>query len=200
MIPKLAPRCAAIWWRCMNATRPANHYWNRCCILRAFTPCRATASPTGCCAEGGAALRMYLQSRISEVFAVDINPAARIGRGICIDHGTGVVVGETAVIEDGVSLLQGVSLGGTGKETGDRHPKIRKGVLIGAGASVLGNIEIGECARIGAGSVVLANVPAHCTAAGVPAKIVGCAGSDAPARDMQQQFDCGEDNGPLREI
>jgi len=149
---------------------------------------------------GRRGLALYLQSRISEVFDVDINPAARIGRGIFIDHGAGVVVGETAVIEDGVSLLQGVSLGGTGKETGDRHPKIRKGVLIGAGASVLGNIEIGECARIGAGSVVLANVPAHCTAAGVPAKIVGCAGSDAPARDMQQQFDCGEDNGPLQEI
>lgn len=150
--------------------------------------------------RGRRGLALYLQSRISEVFDVDINPAARIGRGIFIDHGAGVVVGETAVIEDGVSLLQGVSLGGTGKETGDRHPKIRKGVLIGAGASVLGNIEIGECARIGAGSVVLANVPAHCTAAGVPAKIVGCAGSDAPARDMQQQFDCGEDSGPLQEI
>jgi len=96
------------------------------------------------------------------------------------------------VVEDGVSLLQGVTLGGTGKETGDRHPKIRKGSLIGANATVLGNIEIGECARVGGGSVVLINVPAHCTAAGVPAKIIGCAGSDAPARDMQQQFDCGK--------
>jgi len=142
--------------------------------------------------SGRRGLAMYLQSRISEVFAVDINPAARIGRGILIDHGTGVVIGETAVVEDGVSLLQGVTLGGTGKETGDRHPKIRKGSLIGANATVLGNIEIGECARVGGGSVVLINVPAHCTAAGVPAKIIGCAGSDAPARDMQQQFDCGE--------
>ncbi|MSP43254.1 MAG: serine O-acetyltransferase [Alphaproteobacteria bacterium] len=141
--------------------------------------------------RGRRGLAMYLQSRISEVFAVDINPAARIGRGIFIDHGTGVVVGETAVIEDGVSLLQGVTLGGTGKESGDRHPKIRKGVLIGANASILGNIEIGECARVGAGSVVLINVPANCTAAGVPARIVGCAGSDTPARDMQQQFDTG---------
>lgn len=137
-------------------------------------------------------MAMYLQSRISEVFAVDINPAARIGRGILIDHGTGVIIGETAVVEDGVSLLQGVTLGGTGKETGDRHPKIRKGSLIGANATVLGNIEVGECARVGAGSVVLTDVPANCTAAGVPAKIVGCAGSDAPARDMQQQFECGE--------
>ena len=141
--------------------------------------------------RGRRGLAMYLQSRISEVFAVDINPAARIGRGIFIDHGTGVVVGETAVIEDGVSMLQGVTLGGTGKESGDRHPKIRKGVLIGANASILGNIEIGECARVGAGSVVLINVPANCTAAGVPARIMGCAGSDAPARDMQQQFDTG---------
>lgn len=145
--------------------------------------------------SGRRGLALYLQSRISEVFDVDINPAARIGRGIFIDHGAGVVVGETAVIEDGVSILQGVSLGGTGKETGDRHPKIRRGVMIGAGASVLGNIEIGECARIGAGSVVLANVPANCTAAGVPARIVGCAGSDTPARDMQQQFDMAPATG-----
>lgn len=142
--------------------------------------------------RGRRGMAMYLQSRISEVFGVDINPAARIGRGIFMDHGTGVVVGETAVIEDGVSLLQGVTLGGTGKEGGDRHPKIRKGVLIGANASILGNIEVGECARVGAGSVVLINVPAHCTAAGVPAKIVGCAGSDAPAREMQQDFSAGE--------
>ncbi len=142
--------------------------------------------------RGRRGMAMYLQSRISEVFGVDINPAARIGRGIFMDHGTGVVVGETAVIEDGVSLLQGVTLGGTGKEGGDRHPKIRKGVLIGANASILGNIEVGECARVGAGSVVLINVPAHCTAAGVPAKIVGCAGSDAPAREMQQDFSVGE--------
>lgn len=146
--------------------------------------------------RGRRGLAMYLQSRISEVFAVDINPAARIGRGILIDHGTGVIIGETAVVEDGVSLLQGVTLGGTGKESGDRHPKIRKGSLIGANATILGNIEVGECARVGAGSVVLIDVPAHCTAAGVPAKIVGCAGSDAPARDMQQQFECGEGADP----
>jgi len=142
--------------------------------------------------NGRRGLALYLQSRISEVFAVDINPAARIGRGILIDHGTGVVIGETAVIEDGVSLLQGVTLGGTGKETGDRHPKVRKGSLIGANATVLGNIEIGEYARVGGGSVVLINVPAHCTAAGVPAKIVGCAGSDVPGSEMKQTFDDGE--------
>ncbi len=129
-------------------------------------------------------LALYLQSRISETFGVDIHPAARIGRGIMIDHATGVVIGETAVVEDEVSMLHDVTLGGTGKQQGDRHPKIRKGALIGVGAKVLGNIEVGECARVAAGSVVLKDVPANCTAAGVPARIVGCAGSDQPSRDM----------------
>lgn len=134
--------------------------------------------------EGRETMAFLLQSRTSEVFAVDINPAAKFGRGILIDHGTGVVIGETAVIEDDVSMLQNVTLGGTGKETGDRHPKIRRGVLIGAGAKILGNIEIGEGAKIGAGSVVLIPVPAHCTAAGVPAKIVGDCECEQPSREM----------------
>ena len=129
---------------------------------------------------------LYLQSRASSVFGVDINPAARIGKGIFLDHATGLVVGETTVIEDDVSILQGVTLGGTGKETGDRHPKIRHGVLIGAGAKILGNIEIGHCARVAAGSVVLAPVPHNKTVAGVPARIVGEAGCAEPARDMNQ--------------
>ncbi|MBS4045293.1 MAG: serine O-acetyltransferase [Ferrovibrio sp.] len=129
-------------------------------------------------------MAFLLQSRSSEVFAVDINPAAKFGRGILIDHGTGVVIGETAVIDDDVSMLQNVTLGGTGKETGDRHPKIRRGVLIGAGSKILGNIEIGEGAKIGAGSVVLMPVPAHCTAAGVPAKIVGDCECEQPSREM----------------
>jgi serine O-acetyltransferase len=129
---------------------------------------------------------LYLQSRASSVFQVDINPAARIGKGIFIDHATGVVIGETCVIEDEVSILQGVTLGGTGKETGDRHPKIRHGVLIGAGAKILGNIEIGHCARVAAGSVVLAPVPNNKTVAGVPARIVGEAGCAEPARTMNQ--------------
>jgi serine O-acetyltransferase len=129
---------------------------------------------------------MYLQSRGSAVFGVDINPAARIGKGVFLDHATGLVVGETTVIEDDVSILQGVTLGGTGKETGDRHPKIRHGVLIGAGAKILGNIEIGHCARVAAGSVVLAPVPHNKTVAGVPARIVGEAGCAEPARDMNQ--------------
>jgi serine O-acetyltransferase len=133
------------------------------------------------------ALALYLQNRVAVIFGIDINPAARLGRGIMIDHGTGVVIGETAVVEDGVSILQGVTLGGTGKEAGDRHPKIRTGAVIGAGASVLGNIEVGARAKIGAGSVVLKPVPAGTTAAGVPARIVGRAGAE-PAREMDQSF------------
>ena len=115
---------------------------------------------------------LYLQSRASEVFQTDIHPAAQIGRGIFLDHATGLVVGETAVIGDDVSLLQDVTLGGTGKTAGDRHPKVRRGVMIGAGTKILGNIEIGENARIAAGSVVLASVPPGATVAGVPARIV----------------------------
>lgn len=131
-------------------------------------------------------LALYLQSRSSEVFQTDINPEARIGQGVFLDHATGLVVGQTAVIEDDVSILQDVTLGGTGKETGDRHPKIRRGVLIGAGAKVLGNIEVGHCARVAAGSVVLQDVPHNTTVAGVPARIVGTAGCAEPARTMDQ--------------
>jgi serine O-acetyltransferase len=130
----------------------------------------------------------YLQSRSSAVFQCDINPAARIGRGIFLDHATGFVVGETAVIEDDVSILHDVTLGGTGKEHEDRHPKIRRGVMIGAGAKILGNIEIGHCARIAAGSVVIKPVPNNVTVAGVPAKIVGTAGCPEPSRAMDQLF------------
>ncbi|SHM11066.1 serine O-acetyltransferase [Roseibium suaedae] len=129
---------------------------------------------------------LYLQSRSSEVFQVDIHPAVPVGRGIFIDHGTGLVVGGTAQIGDDVSILQGVTLGGTGKESGDRHPKIRHGVLIGAGAKILGNLEIGNCSRIAAGSVVLKDVPPNSTVAGVPAKVVGRAGCSEPARSMNQ--------------
>jgi serine O-acetyltransferase len=132
---------------------------------------------------------LYLQSRASSVFAVDIHPAVPLGRGVFLDHATGLVVGATAVIEDDVSILQGVTLGGTGKERGDRHPKIRRGVLIGAGAKILGNIEVGRCARIAAGSVVLKPVPPNTTVAGIPAKVVGEAGCAEPARAMNQMFD-----------
>jgi serine O-acetyltransferase len=129
---------------------------------------------------------LYLQSRASEVFQVDIHPAVPMGKGIFIDHATGVVVGSTAVIDDDVSILQGVTLGGTGKERGDRHPKIRRGVLIGAGAEILGNIEIGHCSRVAAGSVVLQPVPPNTTVAGVPARVVGRAGCAEPSRTMDQ--------------
>lgn len=127
---------------------------------------------------------LYLQSRSSAVFQVDINPAARIGKGIMLDHATGFVVGETASIGDNVSILQGVTLGGTGKSEEDRHPKIGNGVLIGAGAVVLGNIKVGDCARIGAGSVVVKEVPPRVTVAGVPARIIGEAGTAHPASVM----------------
>ena len=138
--------------------------------------------------QGRKPMALYLQNRISEVFAVDIHPAARIGRDIMVDHATGVVIGETAVVEDGVSMLHGVTLGGTGKETGDRHPKVRKGSLIAAGAKILGNIEIGECARIGAGSVVLEDVPPHSTAVGVPARIIQKGATHQPAQDMDHMI------------
>jgi serine O-acetyltransferase len=130
----------------------------------------------------------YLQSRSSSVFQCDIHPNARIGRGIFLDHATGLVVGETALIEDDVSILHGVTLGGTGKETGDRHPKIRYGVMLGAGAKILGNIEIGHCVRVAAGSVVVKDVPNNVTVAGVPAKIVGEAGCSEPSRVMDQML------------
>ena len=131
---------------------------------------------------------LYIQSRASEVFQVDIHPAVPMGKGIFFDHGTGIVIGGTAVIDDDVSILQGVTLGGTGKDREDRHPKIRQGVLIGAGANVLGNIEIGRCSKVAAGSVVLSSVPPETTVAGVPAKVVGKTGCAEPARSMDQLF------------
>jgi len=135
---------------------------------------------------------LYLQSRSSQVFQVDINPACRIGKGIMLDHATGFVAGETAVIGDNVSILQGVTLGGTGKADEDRHPKIGNGVLIGAGAKVIGNIKIGECARIGAGSVVVKDVPPRVTVVGVPARIVGEA---PPASAMNQMVAVADNSG-----
>jgi serine O-acetyltransferase len=134
--------------------------------------------------QGRETLAFYLQSRMSEVFQVDINPATRFGSGVFIDHGTGIVIGETAVIGDDVSMLQGVTLGGTGAERGDRHPKIGKGVLLGAGAKVIGNITIGDYAKVASGAVVLKPVPAGCTAVGVPARLVNCPTCDEPARSM----------------
>ncbi len=135
---------------------------------------------------GRRALALFLQNRISCEFGVDIHPAARIGCGILLDHATGVVIGETAVVGDDVSIMQAVTLGGTGKVGGDRHPKVGSGVLIGPGAGILGNIRIGDGAQVCAGSVVLTEVPAHTTVAGVPAKVVGRPGSEQPALEMNQ--------------
>jgi serine O-acetyltransferase len=146
-------------------------------------------------AEGSRAIARYLQGRMALVFAIDIHPAARIGHGVFIDHGTGIVIGETTVIEDNVSLLQSVTLGGTGKVGGDRHPKIREGVMIGAGAAVLGNVEVGAGSKIAAGSVVLRPVPPHTTVAGVPAQVVGHPREQRPSLDMVQDIESEVDSG-----
>ncbi len=134
--------------------------------------------------KGRRDLAYFLQMRVSEVFGIDIHPGAKMGRGIMIDHAHSIVIGETAVVGDNVSMLHSVTLGGTGKEHDDRHPKIGNGVLIGAGAKVLGNIKVGHCSRIAAGSVVLEDVPPMKTVAGVPARIVGEAGCAQPSVSM----------------
>lgn len=133
-------------------------------------------------------LAFFLQNQVSTIFGVDIHPAARIGCGIMLDHATGLVIGETAIVEDDVSILHGVTLGGTGKESDDRHPKVRCGVMIGANASIIGNIEIGEGAKVGAGSVVMKDVPPHVTVAGIPAKVIGKLNQECDGRDMEQCF------------
>lgn len=153
-------------FQALQAHRVAHYYWN----------------------QGREALALFMQSRISEVFGVDIHPAARIGRGILMDHATGVVIGETATVGDNVSLLHHVTLGGTGKETGDRHPKIGNGVLISVGASILGNLRIGDGAKIAAHAVVLTDVPPHSTFAGVPARMVGRPESAEPALEMDHSI------------
>lgn len=143
--------------------------------------------------QGRATLALHVQSRISEVFGCDIHPAARIGSGVFIDHATGVVIGETAVVADDVSILQAVTLGGNGKESGDRHPKVERGVLLSVGAKVLGNIRVGEGAKVAAAAVVLHDVPPHTTVAGVPARVVSRLPEDQePARTMDQSFGCGD--------
>ena len=133
-------------------------------------------------------LAQFLQSRISNCFGVDIHPAAKIGYGLMLDHATGIVIGETSIVGNNVSIMQSVTLGGTGKDSGDRHPKIGDGVLIGAGSKILGNINIGEGAQVCAGSVVLNDVPAHSAVAGVPAKVVGTPNEDMPSLSMNQQL------------
>ncbi|AQS41711.1 MAG: Serine O-acetyltransferase [Candidatus Tokpelaia hoelldobleri] len=160
--------------------------------LKGFHAIQTHRIAHACWRQGRTDFAYYLQSRSSTVFQTDIHPAARVGSGIFLDHATGLVVGETAVMEDNVSILHGVTLGGTGKAERDRHPKIRHGVLIGAGAKILGNIEVGACSKIAAGSVVLKPVPEGVTVAGVPAQIIGKAGSREPARNMDQTFAQGE--------
>lgn len=154
-------------YQALQAYRIANYYWKK----------------------DRKQLALFLQSQISEVYTVDIHPAARIGKGIMIDHAHSIVIGETAVVEDNVSMLHEVTLGGTGKHGGDRHPKVRQGVLISAGAKIMGNVEIGEGAKIGGGAVVLHSIPPHTTAVGVPAKPVGHAKDDQPALSMDQNLE-----------
>ena len=158
----------------IQAYRVAHYYWN----------------------QGRHQLALFIQSRMSEVFSVDIHPAARIGKGFFMDHATSVVIGETAVIEDNVSILHEVTLGGTGKVSGDRHPKVREGVLIAAGAKVLGNVEIGAGAKIGAGAVVLTDVAPHTTVVGVPGRPVGHTREKSPALEMDQRFFTDENGDP----
>jgi serine O-acetyltransferase len=138
--------------------------------------------------DGRQDMATFLEGRSNDAFGIDIHPGARMGRRVFIDHGTGIVIGETAVVGDDVSMLHGVTLGGTGKETGDRHPKIGAGVLLGAGAAVLGNVTVGEGAKIAAGSVVVRPVAAHTTVAGVPATVVGRTRGELPAQSMDQDF------------
>jgi serine O-acetyltransferase len=153
-------------FQAVQAYRIAHHLWRR----------------------GRRDLAYHVQARVSEVFGVDIHPAARIGKGLMIDHAHSIVIGETSVVGDHVSMLHSVTLGGTGKDEGDRHPKVGDGVLIGAGAKILGNIRVGNCSRVAAGSVVLQDVPPCKTVAGVPARVVGEAGCDRPASSMDQQL------------
>ena len=166
----------------------ANRYIEAVLYFKGFHALEAQRFAHRLWLDGRRDMALYLQSRISSALQVDIHPAVPIGRGVFIDHGTGVVIGATAVIEDDVSILQNVTLGGTGKESGDRHPKIRRGVLIGAGAKILGNIEIGVGSRVAAGSVVLKSVPNCTTVAGVPARVIGRAPCADPSRSMDHML------------
>jgi len=161
-----------------------NHYYQALCFFKGFHALVAYRIMHELWLQDHRPLALLLQNRISVVLGVDIHPAAQIGKGVMLDHATGIVIGETAVVGNNVSIMQSVTLGGTGKESGDRHPKIRDGVLISVGAAILGNIEIGEGSQVAAGSVVLDSVPAHTLVAGVPAKIVGKPHNKQPALIM----------------
>lgn len=165
----------------------AVHYFEIMLFLKGYQALQAYRLGHWLWKNGRKTMAYFIQNRISEIFAVDIHPAALIGKGIFFDHATSLVIGETAVVEDNVSILHEVTLGGTGKESGDRHPKVKKSVMIGAGAKILGNVVIGEGAKVGAGSVVLDDVPPHFTVVGVPAQIVGRTEVSEPSRDMNQR-------------
>jgi serine O-acetyltransferase len=166
----------------------AVHYFEIMLFLKGFQALQAYRLGHWLWLQGRKTMAYFIQNRISEIFAVDIHPAAVIGKGIFLDHATSLVIGETAVVDDNVSLLHEVTLGGTGKESGDRHPKVHKSVMIGAGAKILGNVVIGEGSKVGAGSVVLDDVPPHYTVVGVPARIVGKTEVDEPAFEMNQRI------------
>ena len=165
----------------------AVHYFEIMLFMKGYQALQAYRLSHWLWGKGRKTMAYFIQNCMSEVFAVDIHPAAVIGKGILLDHATSLVIGETAVVEDNVSILHEVTLGGTGKDTGDRHPKVRKSVMIGAGAKILGNVEIGEGAKVGAGSVVLDDVPPHYTVVGVPAQIVGKTEVQEPSLEMNQQ-------------
>ena len=165
-----------------------NRYLKPLLYFKGFQALQAYRIANWLCRRRRVDFASFIQMRVSETFGVDIHPGARVGKGIMIDHAHSIVIGETAVVGDNVSMLHSVTLGGTGKAGGDRHPKIGHGVLIGAGAKVLGNIRVGDCSRIAAGSVVLSDVPACKTVAGVPARIVGEAGCDQPALSMDHRL------------
>jgi len=167
-----------------------HHFYQAFCFYKGFHALATYRVMHALWQEGKTVLALQLQQRMSSVFDVDIHPATQIGTGIMLDHATGIVIGETAVVGNHVSLMQGVTLGGTGKAGGDRHPKIRDGVLISVGAVILGNIEVGEGAQVAAGSVVLKAVPAHAIVAGVPAEVVGKANSATPALTMDHRITC----------
>lgn len=176
----------------LNATRqrdPAARYFSTALLyFKGFQALQAYRTAHWLWQQDRKGMALFLQSQISEVFTVDIHPAARIGSGILVDHATGIVVGETCVLDDNISIMQGVTLGGTGKDCGDRHPKIKAGVLLGTGAIIIGNVTIGIGARVAAGSVVLSDVPPHTTVAGIPAVKVGKPRTSQPALEMTHEL------------
>lgn len=186
--PQLAESLCADLDAVMQRDSACHHLYQVFCFYKGFHALATYRVMHILWQEKKKVLALQLQQRVSSIFDVDIHPAARLGRGVMLDHATGIVIGETAVVGNHVSLMQGVTLGGTGKAGGDRHPKIRDGVLISVGAVILGNIEVGEGAQVAAGSIVLKAVPAHAIVAGVPAEVVGKAACATPALAMDHRI------------